>query len=248
MGTTIRKRAATRSFFTVMSSTKKGFIITIDGPAGAGKSTVSKRLAEVLDGRLLDTGATYRALAYYAMKSGIEDENELSKIARGLNFRPDKTGLRTLVNGEDLGRKLRTERVSANASAYSRFAGVRKILTQKQRKLGRELSRKFPVVVEGRDIGTVVFPKERFKFYITANEDERAQRRYLQLKAGGAKITYREVLKKVRDRDRQDSTRKHAPLRRPKDSILIDTSELGVADVVNKLKGYIYALREKRLK
>jgi cytidylate kinase len=220
---------------------KHGFVIAIDGPAGAGKSTVSRQLAVALGGVLLDTGAMYRGVAYYAVKEGKKTAKDLSAIAKRLHFDVDRSdGHTLLVNKENLGTKLRTETVSAMASSVSRFKGVRLSLTRRQRAIGRELSKKLPVVMEGRDIGTVVFPKAMFKFYVTASPEVRAERRLSQLKKQGMQgASLKEVLKQQEARDDQDSTRKLAPLRCSEDAVVVDTSSMGITQVVRFMAGHI---------
>lgn len=213
--------------------TRKGIIVAIDGPAGAGKSTVSQKLALALKGRLLDTGAMYRAVAYYAIQTETEAARELGKIARSLKFSMDKRGKKFLVNGKNLGLKLRSEAVSKMASAVSRFPEVRRVLTKKQRELAKLWSQKMPVVVEGRDVGTVVFPKVPYKFFVTADARVRAKRRYEQLKAQKQlNVNFYQILHEQRARDRQDSTRTHAPLRCAADAITVDTSQMTLDQVV----------------
>lgn len=218
-----------------------GYVVAIDGPAGAGKSTVSRQLAEAIAGKLMDTGAMYRSVAYFAVKESAESPKELAAIARRLSFSGDPLGDALLVNGEDLGLKLRTERVSLMASSISRFGGVRSALTRQQRKLAKAWSKKIPVIIEGRDIGTVVFPNAPFKFYVTADARVRAERRYNQLKRHGAKVTLKEILGQNDDRDRQDSTRKLAPLRCAEDAVVVDTSSMGIAQVVKFMRDHIKA-------
>lgn len=216
-----------------------GFIVAIDGPAGAGKSTVSRKLAEALNGHLLDTGAMYRAVAYTALVSGAEDEQAFSKIAEKLQFDMDPSSGNVLVNGEDLGMRLRSEKVSGMASSVSQFKGVRNVLTKRQRSLAKKWSKKIPIVVEGRDIGTVVFPKVRFKFFVTADAEVRAKRRYNELKKRGGKVSLKDILKKAQSRDKQDSTRRLAPLKCPKDAVVVDTSHMSINQVVQFMKNHI---------
>lgn len=219
-----------------------GFIVAIDGPAGAGKSTVSKKLAELLEGKLLDTGAMYRGVAYFALKAKAAKADDLRDIARHIEFDMDpKTGA-TLINGEDLGHRIRTEKVSAKASEISQDSVVRKTLTSRQRAIARKWSKKFPIIVEGRDIGTVVFPNVRFKFFVTASHEIRARRRYEQLKRAGTKgVKLTSILKQQKRRDEQDSSRRVAPLICPKDAVVVDTSELGIGQVVQFMASHIQA-------
>lgn len=220
---------------------KHGYIVAIDGPAGAGKSTVSRLLAEQLQGMLLDTGAMYRGVAYFALKQGATTEKVLANIARKLKFAPCPDRRHLLINGEELGLKLRTTKVSAAASAFSKFKSVREILTGRQRSLGRAWSRKFPVILEGRDIGTAVFPNANYKFYVTADAWVRAERRFKQLKKAGTKVLLKEIYRQNEARDRQDSTRKHAPLRCADDAVIVDTSHMGIVQVVKFMCDHIRA-------
>lgn len=220
---------------------KKGYIVAIDGPSGAGKSTVSHQLAETLHGRLLDTGAMYRSVAYYALKAETKDEKKIGVIASKLKFQANKKYDQLLVNGEELGLRLRSEKVSQMASFVSQFKKVREVLTKKQRSLAKLWAKKIPVVVEGRDIGTVVFPDVEFKFYVTASAEVRAERRYKQLKKMGAKARYKEILKQIEQRDRQDSHRKLAPLKCASDAVVVDTSSMGIGQVVHFMADHVRA-------
>lgn len=218
----------------------KGYVVAIDGPAGAGKSTVSRKLAAALQGRLLDTGGMYRSVAYFALKTGASTEMELGKIARSLRFDVEKKHQHLLVNGIVLGLKLRTQKVGQMASHISKFGAVRRTLTQKQRTLGRAWSKKEPVVVEGRDIGSVVFPKLEFKFFVTADPTVRAKRRYQELRSHGGKgMSLKKVLRLQKARDRQDSSRRLAPLTCPSDAIVVDTSRMSIDQVVEFMKTHI---------
>lgn len=218
----------------------KGCIVSIDGPAGAGKSTVSRQLADTLGGNLLDTGSMYRAVAYFALKESAKTTKEFQLIAKRLNFEMDPKTSLILVDGKDMGARLRTPKVSDMASYISQFRGVRDSLTRRQRSLAKQWCKKRAIIVEGRDIGTVVFPDIRYKFFVTASADVRAKRRYYQLKKQGTKgVTLKSVLKQQKDRDDQDSNRKIAPLRCPEDAIIVDTSEMGISQVVHFLATHI---------
>lgn len=219
---------------------KTGFIVAIDGPAGAGKSTVSKQLADALDGILLDTGGMYRSVAYYALREGVKQASELGKLSRRLEFDVDAKTKRLLTNEEDLGNRIRTEEVSANASFISTFRVVRSALTSKQRKLGLKWAKTMPVVVEGRDIGTVVFRNAPFKFFVTASPEVRAERRLVQLERQGVTgLSLKAVIRQNDDRDRQDANRKIAPLRCPEDAVIVDTSTMAIHQVVHFMADHI---------
>lgn len=218
----------------------KGVIVAIDGPSGAGKSTVSRQLADALEGMLLDTGGMYRSVAFFAMQEGITRSTDLKKLASRLEFDVDKDSKVLLVDGRDLGSKLRNEIVSRAASDISKFRQVREALTRKQRRLAKKWARQFPVVVEGRDIGTVVFPGAPFKFFVTASEEVRAQRRMAQLRKQGIQnVTLEKTLRENAARDKQDTTRKIAPLRVADDSVVVDTSSMGISQVVRFMHDHI---------
>ena len=206
-------------------------IITIDGPAGAGKSTVSKELARRLGYTYLDTGAMYRAVAWAARQKGVDagDEKALSGLCNDLKlgFQDD----RILVNGQDVSSFIRTPEMDGLSSAVSRVAVVREYLTGMQRELGRQGR----LVAEGRDMGTVVFPKAAHKFFLSASAGERAKRRKMQMENQGEEVAYEEILAQIEARDLADSTRSIAPLQAAPDCIVIDSSDLTVEDVLEKI-------------
>ncbi len=228
-----------------MLKKSKGFVISIDGPSGAGKSSVSRNLAIALEGRLMDTGSMYRSVAYYAVKEKADTEEAIAKIAKRLKFSVDPKTQVLLVDKKDLGQKIRTQKIGAMASKVSQYKLVRKALTSKQRTLGKQLAKKYPVVVEGRDIGTIVFPQVDFKFFVTADPKVRAERRYHQLRAhGNTTTTLKEILKQNEARDKADSTRKLAPLKCAEDAIVVDTSHMGMTQVVNFMSDHIRGKRK----
>jgi cytidylate kinase len=213
----------------------KKLVITIDGPAGAGKSTVSKALAKRLEYIYLDTGALYRALAYMALNIKIDLDNisalndlcsTTSVILKNINGE-----MKVYVNGEDVGGKIRTEEVGLAASKISTFAIVRQSLLKLQREAGENGG----IVAEGRDMGSVVFPQADYKFYLDADVEERIIRRRKELLAKGISAEYQTIQKDMMERDKQDSGRAIAPLKPPADSIKIDSSGLSVSQVVQRI-------------
>lgn len=202
------------------------FTVAIDGPSGAGKSSVSKAVAKELEFMHIDTGALYRALAFTALKNGvdignIESVNELlSKI--NISLKLENGAQRTLVNGEDVTDHLRTEDVSMGASNISKIPAVRAFLLDIQRKTTLD----FNVIMDGRDIGTVVLPNADIKIFLTASPEKRAERRYKELLAKNEEVEYNKILDDVIKRDKQDTERETAPLRPSEDAVIVDTTSL----------------------
>lgn len=214
-------------------------IIAIDGPVGSGKSTVGRRLAERLGYRYMDTGAMYRALAWKALKAGIplDDAEALTALAEHseITLAGDATHLRVLIDGEDVTDDIRSPEISRATSLISTIAGVRRALVAQQRRVAGEGN----VVVEGRDIGTVVFPRADVKFYLDARVEVRAHRRWEEERARGRRVTLDEVIRQTRERDRRDAEREASPLRPADDAILIDSSDLTVDEVVERMMDII---------
>jgi cytidylate kinase len=226
-------------------------VVAIDGPAGAGKSTVTRKVAERLGYLIVDTGALYRVVALAAERASVstEDENRVTALADALvaenavQLRRGADGAQqVLLRGVDVSVAIRAQSIGQGASRVSAFPGVRDALLDLQRAQGREGG----VVLEGRDIGTVVFPDAEAKFYLTASVDVRAQRRRDELAARGTPPTLAEVLSEVTERDRRDSTRPVAPLRQAEDAQLVDSSHLSIEQVVEQIVAAVQSV-ERRL-
>jgi cytidylate kinase len=223
---------------------KQRLVITVDGPAGSGKSTVSRLLAERLSCAYLDTGALYRAVALKALREGIDTGDVAGLEALCGRTRVTLRGgpggqTRVFVDDEDVTLLIRTPEVSMLASKVSAVAAVRQALLPIQRKAAADSG----VVAEGRDMGTVVFPDAPFKFFLTASIEERSRRRYLELVEKDQGISVDNVREDVTRRDRQDSDRQVAPLRAAEGAIVIDSTNLGIAEVIEKMLKIIRAGR-----
>lgn len=205
-------------------------IIAIDGPAGSGKSTIARLTADSLGFIYINTGAMYRALAWKVLEENISlsDENRIVMIAR-------RVTTKYFMDGVDVSRKLFTPEVGKSASLISKMREVREIMVEKQRHAGF----KGGVVLEGRDVGTVVFPDAEYKFFLDASVDERARRRYKELKEKGENVKWRKLCEEIKLRDREDSTREHSPLKKADDAIYIDTSGMSIDEVLERVLGYI---------
>ena len=214
--------------------------IAIDGPAGAGKSTIARRLARELGYRYVDTGAIYRTVAYFMDLWGVSPK-DVDGIARyideltvGIEY--DDNGVQHMImNGMDVTEDIRSQDISQKASMVSAHAVVREMLLDMQ----REVARRFNVIMDGRDIGTVVLPQATVKIFLTASPEVRARRRTDELLAKGQKANYDTVLKEIRQRDYQDTHREIAPLKMARDSIKVDTSELNLDQSVETIREII---------
>ncbi len=202
--------------------------IAIDGPSGAGKSTVAKALAKALQILYLDTGAMYRALTYYALKHSIDLADEQAIIALLTDFKLNFSGSTVLVNNEDVTEQIRQTRVTTHVSQVAAIKKVRDFMVTKQ----REIANRKSIVLDGRDIGTVVLPDAKFKFFITASDFVRAKRRYNEQIQRGYDVTFDSVLSDMQRRDKFDSSRQYAPLKVADDAVVIDTTEMTVEQVV----------------
>ena len=219
-------------------------IIAIDGPSGAGKSTLGKMLAKELNLLYLDTGAMYRAVGLAALQSEI-GENSVDKIvdiAEGseIELVGEPGNLRVILNGEDVSKEIRTSEAGHMASVVSTISEVRTNLVERQRRLGE--SAENGAVLDGRDIGTVVFPNADFKFYLTADAESRARRRFEEDLEKGRDTTFEATLSEINKRDERDKTRKDSPLRVAEDAIVIDTSDLSADRVFEKMLAEIKAV------
>ena len=215
----------------------KTISIAIDGPAGAGKSTIAKRLAKELGYYYVDTGAIYRTVAYFMDLLGVspKDVDGVSRYIDELTveIEYDEEGLQHMImNGMDVTGDIRTPDISQKSSLISAHAVVRDMLLDMQ----RDVAKKHNVIMDGRDIGTVVLPRANVKIFLTASAEVRAKRRHAELLAKGGKDSYEKVLADMKIRDHQDSTREIAPLKPAKDAILVDTSELDVDGVVAAIR------------
>lgn len=201
-------------------------IITIDGPAGAGKTTMAKLLAKKLNYRYLDTGAMYRVLTLKAMNMGLDltDEKALVKLART-----------SKIESKHKSKKIRSQEVTANVHYLAGILGVRKVMWKIQRKMGE----KGGIVADGRDMGTIVFPAADIKFYLDAKNCERAKRRQKDFTRLKRKVILKDLEKEIRARDRKDKAREIAPLKKAKDSIVIDTTSLTIPQVLEKMLKYL---------
>lgn len=214
-------------------------IIAIDGPAASGKSTIGLRLANALGYLFFDTGVMYRAVTWLALQRGLDvlDEAAVTALAEtaqidvALASKPDGRACDVLVNGEDITWEIRTPRVDENVSIVAAYRGVRRALSEQQRRIGQ----RGRIVMVGRDIGTVVLPHADLKIYLDATAEERARRRYEEMMARGGRPDYDQILKQVIERDRIDSTRDVAPLRAAPDAITLNSNELSADQVFEQV-------------
>ena len=225
---------------------KKKISVAIDGPSGAGKSTVAKALTKKFDLVYVDTGAIYRTVGLAAQRADIASKDAEAVIALlpslEIDIAYDKGGTqRMLLHGEDVSDEIRTPRSSIYASDVSAIPEVRAFLMDMQ----RSMAEKYSVVMDGRDIGTVVLPNADIKVFLTASPEARAQRRWLELKNRGSDASYEEVLRDIEYRDTQDSTRAAAPLKAAEDAVLVDTSDLSFDESVEAVAALIRARLER---
>lgn len=211
-------------------------IITLDGPSGTGKGTLCHLLAKHLQWNMLDSGAIYRVLAYAAKKSQVDfkDVNQLTQLARSLNLRfisTEDNMSQTILDGEDISMAIRSEECGQSASQIAVIPEVRQALLERQRNFAQRPG----LVTDGRDMGTVVFPNALLKIFLYANEEERANRRYLQLKEKENNVSLAQVVEELTKRDTRDTARTHAPLKAANDAVQIDTTRLTIVQVFNSV-------------
>ncbi|MGI6563450.1 MAG: (d)CMP kinase [Clostridia bacterium] len=216
------------------------YTIAIDGPAGAGKSTIAKLLASELNILYLDTGAMYRAVGLKALRENIDikDTEKIDEMIKNIDIqvRYIDGKQHTYLDGEDVTHKIRTPEVSLAASNVAVIKSVRLKMVELQREIAKDMS----VIMDGRDIGTYVLPNAPFKFFITATPEERARRRYLEMKESGEKnVDYDIILKDIKYRDENDSTRAFAPLKKADDAILVDNTFMTVEETLSKILSHI---------
>jgi len=208
-------------------------IITLDGPGGAGKGTICLLLADKLGWQLLDSGSLYRLTALESLQKNTADDAQLIEIAKNMDIEyvPDGARLKVLLSGEDVTDAIRAEEVGSKASEIAAIPAVRQALLERQRAFAT-----FPgLLADGRDMGTVVFPHAQLKIFLTASPEERAKRRYKQLKEKGIDANLPELVGELKARDKRDSEREAAPLKAADDAVLLDTTEMSIDEVVNQV-------------
>lgn len=216
-------------------------IIAIDGYSSTGKSSISKEIAKRLDIIHLDTGALYRGITFFALENCVKDgvidfENLFSRFTEvHLEFQKKENSLVLYLNGKDISTEIRTQRISDNVSQIAKQSEVREFLLHTQ----REIARTGGVILDGRDIGSVVLPDADYKFFLTASVDKRTERRYKELKEMGMEISMKEVRENLLTRDKIDSEREIAPLIQPEDAILIDNSDIDKEQTIELILSYI---------
>lgn len=216
---------------------KERLTIAMDGPAGSGKSTIAQHLAEKLDYLYLNSGSMYRAMTLLSIRAGGDSRNVpmLTKLAKSCRIDFLDNGRTTLLNGEDVSDSLRTPEIDRAIVDIAKIPEVRHEMVKQQRRIGE----KGGIIVEGRDVTTVVFPDADLKFYISATVEERAKRRFAEQKTKGIETTLAQVEKEIRERDQMDESREHSPLRTAEDAIIVDTTSMTINQAVNFVLNYV---------
>ena len=221
-----------------------GFIVAVDGPAGSGKGTITKKVAEKMNLTYIDTGAMYRCVALAMLEQNIklEETEKIVELLKNIKieFKEDENSKKVFLNGNDVSLKIRTVEVTEYTSTVATIGIVREHLV----KLQREMAETIDVIMEGRDIGTNVFPNADVKIYLDATPEERAKRRYKQNKENGIDTPYEEILKNVIDRDYRDSHRENAPLTKASDAVYLDSTGITIEEVVDKAINIINGKRK----
>ena len=216
---------------------KERLTIAMDGPAGSGKSTIAQYLAEELDYLYLNSGSMYRAMTLLSIREGEDSTNVpmLTKLAKSCRIDFFDNGRTTLLNGEDVSDSLRTPEIDRAIVNIAKIPEVRHEMVKQQRRIGE----KGGIIVEGRDVTTVVFPDADLKFYISATVEERATRRFAEQKTKGIETTLAQVEKEIRERDQMDESREHSPLRTAEDAIIVDTTSMTINQAVNFVLNHV---------
>ena len=212
----------------------KKIVVAIDGPAGAGKSTIAKLAAEKLGYAYIDTGAMYRSVAWKFLQTGKAfDEDFISGLSKTMliDFKPEAKINRVFVDGTEVTDAIRTPEVTAIVSRVAAIGAVREAMVDQQRRMGEAGG----VLMDGRDIGTVVFPNAQLKIFLTASVEERARRRYAEMVAKGQQVDLQQLQADIAERDKQDSERAISPLRQAEDALLLDTSDMGISEVTDRV-------------
>ncbi|WP_304226817.1 (d)CMP kinase [Phascolarctobacterium succinatutens] len=212
----------------------KKIVVAIDGPAGAGKSTIAKLAAEKLGYAYIDTGAMYRSVAWKFLQTGKAfDEDFISGLSKTMliDFKPEAKINRVFVDGTEVTDAIRTPEVTAIVSRVAAIGAVREAMVDQQRRMGEAGG----VLMDGRDIGTVVFPNAQLKIFLTASVEERAHRRYAEMVAKGQQVDLQQLQADIAERDKQDSERAISPLRQAEDALLLDTSDMGISEVTDRI-------------
>lgn len=212
----------------------KKIVVAIDGPAGAGKSTIAKLAAEKLGYAYIDTGAMYRSVAWKFLQTGKAfDEDFISGLSKTMliDFKPEAKINRVFVDGTEVTDAIRTPEVTAIVSRVAAIGAVREAMVDQQRRMGEAGG----VLMDGRDIGTVVFPNAQLKIFLTASVEERARRRYAEMVAKGQQVDLQQLQADIAERDKQDSERAIGPLRQAEDALLLDTSDMGISEVTDRI-------------